>query len=82
MQVQSNQVFEPSGTSPVMSVTVTAVTGTAVLQKLAGADESGTWVNVVDGSVTNANGELTVWAPKGQKFRITLTGDAEAFVAR
>ena len=82
MQVQSNQVFEPSGSGPYMSVTVTAGTGTAVLQKLAGSDESGTWVNVVDGSVTNANGEFTVRATKGQKYRIALTGDAEAFVAR
>lgn len=81
-EVTSNQVFESSGRSPYISVTITASTGTATVQKLAGSDESGTWVSVTDGSVANMSGELTLLAPVGQKFRITLTGDAAAFVTR
>lgn len=80
-KVASNQVFKSTGSNPVISVVVTASTGTATVQKLAGDDESGTWVSVTDGSVANANGELSVRAPIGQKFRITLTGDAEAYVS-
>lgn len=79
-KVASNQVFKSNGQNPVISVVVTASTGTATLQKLAGDDDSGTWVSVTGGSVTNADGEFSVSAPIGQKFRITLTGDAEAYV--
>lgn len=79
-KVASNQVFKSTGQNPVISVVVTASSGTATVQKLAGNDEDGTWVSVTDGSVVNTDGELSVRAPVGQKFRITLTGDAEAYV--
>lgn len=77
-EVQSNQVFEVDGNAQVISLVATG-TGTSTLQKLAGNDTSGTWVSVTDGAITNA-GEITFWAPKGQKYRVTLSG-TQAYVS-
>lgn len=81
-QKASNAVFGQVGaTNGYMSLVITASTGTAQLQKLAGNDpENDTWVDVTDGTYT-ADGEDTFYAPKGQWFRITLTGDAKAYTA-
>lgn len=73
--VSSNQEFQSDGRADVISLVVTGSSGSATLQKEGG----GSWVNVSDGAITNS-GELTFWAPKGQTYRVTLTGDCEAFV--
>ena len=62
------------------SIAVDANGGTATLQKLVGRDpDNDTWVDVEDGAFA-ADGEKTFYAPKGQYFRVTITGSAVAFV--
>lgn len=80
--LSNNQVFGQSGgRNGYMSIVVTASSGTATLQKLAGNDpESDTWVNVTNGAYST-NAEDTIYAPVGQSFRFALTGDAAAFCA-
>lgn len=79
IQIAEDQVFESDGVNKTLSLVVTGSSGTVTLEKLAGSDTSGTWIAVTDGAITN-NGELTFWAPKGQKFRVDITGDCAAYV--
>lgn len=78
IQVAEDVVFESDGRE-VLSLVVTGSSGTVTLEKLAGSDVTGTWVAVTDGTITN-NGEMSFWAPRGQKFRCDITGDCAAFV--
>lgn len=77
-RVAEDQVFQSDGRD-LLSLVVTGSSGTVTLEKLAGDDASGTWVAVTDGTITNS-GELTFWAPVGQKFRVDITGDCAAYV--
>ncbi len=79
-KLQSNQPFGTNGKdNGVISIVTTMSSGTATLQKLAGNDpDNDTWVNVTDGAFA-ATGEATIRAPRSQKYRMTLTGDAAAW---
>lgn len=76
--VAEDQVFESDGRADVISLVVTGSSGTVTLEKLAGSDTGGTWVAVTDGTITNS-GELTFWAPPGQKYRVDITGDCAVY---
>lgn len=79
-QIEHNVPFQRTNhDDPVIALAVTASTGTATLQIRAGELPASTWVDVTDGSFTNANGELTFWAPIGATYRVSLTGDAAAY---
>lgn len=77
-QVTHQQEFKSDGQSDVISLVSTGSSGaTATLQKEAG--NSGNWEDVTDGVITDG-GELTFWAPPSQNFRVSLTGNATAYV--
>ena len=79
-KLQSNQPFGTNGKdNGVISIVTTMSSGTATLQKLAGNDpDNDTWVTVANG-VYSVTGEATIRAPRSQKYRMTLTGDAAAW---
>jgi hypothetical protein len=78
-RLKNGEVFELSNASQsgVLSLVMVITSGSVQLQKLAGDDVSGTWVDVNDGNFTSTD-ECTFWAPPGQKYR-TLFTDAEVF---
>lgn len=79
-KLESGSVFGTTGARDgVMSLAFSITSGSVTLQKLVGNDESGTWVDVTDGSFSTS-GETSFYAPRGQKFRVQYT-DATVYVA-
>jgi len=74
VSITSNAPFTASRNG-LRQFTVVAGTGTATLQAQAGDN----WVDVQDG-ILAVDGIITFYAVSDQMFRITLTGDAEAWL--
>jgi len=75
VKVTSNESFS-SSRDTLRQLVVDAGTGSATLQAKAGA----TWITVADGVIT-VDGITTFYAVSGQEFRVTIAGDAQAWLS-
>lgn len=79
-KVENNQVLTGPGAGTV-TVSIYMTSGTVQLQFLAGNDPAtGNWVNVAAGFWNASAGDALSIGPQ-QKYRFTLTGDAQVWVA-